>query len=264
MAREPRYEEIRPRTRRLGNAIVHVAEAGSTMALARGRAEAGAPEGLVVVADRQTAGVGRRGRAWTTVGASLHATLLLRPGRAAVELQLLPLVAGVAAAEAVGRLTRLQVALKWPNDLLHGGRKLGGILVDAVYPGGKVPAFVLVGLGVNGDARSEEFPPDLAAKATSLSLETGRHVCLPALLKVFLERFETRYDRLVSGEWEGLRREIRTRLGTLGRRVRVETERGPVAGVARDLGTQGELVVETDGGRLETVRSGECEELGDA
>jgi BirA family biotin operon repressor/biotin-[acetyl-CoA-carboxylase] ligase len=180
----------------------------------------------------------------------------------AERLQLVALAAGVALADAIRRLTKVEARLKWPNDVLVGDRKLGGVLVDAVYGGQGPPSFMLVGVGVNGDARSEEFPPDLAG-ATSLSLAAGRHVCLPALLKLFLEAFEARYDALAAGRTEGVWSEARRLLETLGRRVRVQTETGPVVGDAIDLGPGGELLVRMPGTVL-AVRSGECEELRNA
>jgi len=260
MARDPPYVAIRPRTKRLGHDVAHHAEVPSTMALARGRAQAGAPEGLVVVADRQTAGQGRRGRTWTTVGSSLHATLLLRPKVPADHLSLLPLAAGVALVEAARKLLRLDLRLKWPNDVLYGGRKLGGVLVDAVYTGSNTPDFVLVGLGVNGDARPSDFPRDLQLSATSLSDAAGRHVCLPALLKLFLEAFEPRYEELRAGEATRVWALAKGYLSTLGKNVRVHTGDGVIQGQAIDLGPDGELLVRSEHG-VHAVRSGDCEEL---
>lgn len=262
MLREPRFVEIRPRTRRLGHDIVHLGETSSTMAEARQRAEAGAPEGLVVVADRQTSGVGRKGKSWATVGDSLHATLLLRPAVPAAQMQLLPLVAGSALCAAARRLLRVELRLKWPNDLLYEGRKVGGVLVDAVYAGGATPQYVLVGIGVNGDARVEEFPPELRETAASLSMVVGHHVCLPAFLKLALEAFEPRYDALVSRHVEPLWQEVRGLVRTIGRRVVVRTNGSTVEGLAADLGPDGELLVRTKSG-TEVVVAGECEELRD-
>lgn len=263
MHREVPYIAIRPRTRAVGHAIRHVPETESTQRLARAAADAGAAHGLVAVADRQTAGVGRVGRAWAGVGQSLYATVLLRPDCPAERLQLLPLAAGLALVDAVKALTRVEARLKWPNDLLHGDRKLGGVLVDAVHVQAERPAFVLVGIGVNGDARSEDFPAELRAGATSLSQAAGRHVCLPALLKLFLEAFEPRYEKLVAGEPETVWSAVRAVLGTLGRSVRVQTPQGPLEGEAVDLGPEGELLVRS-GGRVHAVRWGECQELREA
>jgi BirA family transcriptional regulator, biotin operon repressor / biotin---[acetyl-CoA-carboxylase] ligase len=263
MLADPPFTKIHPRTRRLGHVVLHVAETPSTMELARARAQAGAAEGLVVVAERQTAGVGRRGRTWTSVGSSLHATVLLRPQAEAARLPLLPLAAGVALAEAVRRVARVNLRLKWPNDVLHHERKVGGVLLDAVYAGSPQPDFVLIGLGVNGDAREEDFPLELRSRATSLSLAAGRHVCLPAVLKRFLEELEPRYDDLVRGRTERVWSEAAAHLATLRRRVRVHTPETVLEGEAVDLGPDGELLVRT-AGAVHAVRAGDCEELRDA
>lgn len=260
MRPDPPFVAIRPRTARLGRSVLHLAEATSTMAVARERARAGAPEGLVVVADRQTAGVGRRGRTWASVGTSLHATLLLRPTVAGDRLSLLPLAVGAAAAEAAQRLLGVDLRLKWPNDLLHGGRKVGGVLVEAVYEGKPAPEFVLVGLGVNGDAREEEFPLDLRPSATSLGAAAGRHVCLPAFLKLVLERLEPKYAALCAGDPAPVWAAARARMATIGQRVRVHTSDGVVEGEAIDLGPDGELLVRAPGA-VHAIRSGDCEEL---
>lgn len=260
MAAEPRFSEIRPRTRRLGQVLVHLRETASTQAEARARAAAGAEHGLVVVADTQTAGVGRKGNEWVSVGSSLHATILLRPTRPAGDLRILPLVAGLAATRAVWKLTRIPARLKWPNDIMHEDRKLGGILVDSVYGKSDVPDFMLVGIGLNGDARPEDFPAALRQTATSLSQAAGRHVCLPALLKIFLEELEGLFSRLEMGGAASLRDDVREALGTLGRRVRVQVGKTLTEGTAVELGIGGELAVETSDGRI-TVDSGECEEL---
>lgn len=259
MLREPAFAEIRPRTRRLGARVVHVDSTPSTMRLARDHAEAGAEEGLVVVAEEQTAGVGRHGRAWHSPRGGLLATLLLRPRVPLDRLGPLSLAAGVALADAVRRVARIEARLKWPNDLLVEGRKVAGILVES-RTAGPVPDFVLVGLGVNGDARREEFPPELRESATSLAIVAGRHVCMPAVLKRFLEDFEPLYDALVAGRPEGVLAQARRRLDTLGRRVRVSTAKGPLEGRAVDLGPQGQLAVESEAGRV-WVDSGEAQEL---
>jgi len=260
MTRDPPFVKIHPRTNRLGAAILHVAETESTMRLARERAQAGAPEGLVVVADRQTAGVGRRGRTWTSVGTGLYATLVLRPNVPVAALSLLPLVAGVAAVDAARKLLRVDLRLKWPNDLLYGARKVGGLLVDTVLTQGATPDFMLLGIGVNGDARIEDFPPELKLTATSLSDAAGRHVCLPAFLKLFLEALEPRYEALVDQRPTRMWAEAKSRLGTLGKTVRVHVGSGVVEGQAIDLGPDGELIVRA-ADAVHAVRSGECEEL---
>lgn len=148
-------------------------------------AAAGALEGAVVVADRQTAGRGRNGRAWVSPpGVGLYASLLLRPA-GTDGLTLLPLLAGVAAAEAIRAVADCEAFLKWPNDVLVADRKVAGILVEADL----APAVVVVlGLGVNVDTPAEALPPRALYPASSLRLETGRPVDRDALLAAWRER----------------------------------------------------------------------------
>jgi BirA family biotin operon repressor/biotin-[acetyl-CoA-carboxylase] ligase len=260
MADEPRYEEIRPRTRVLGRVLVHHRTTGSTMDDARRLAQAGEPDGLVVVADEQTAGVGRRGRRWHSPAGSLHATILLRPVNTPKEtLTWIPLLAGVAMVQAVGRVAGVDARLKWPNDVLVDGKKLAGVLTDARWQDDGRLAWVLIGVGVNGDARADDFPPELRPTATSLSQAAGRHVCMPALLKVFLERLEPLLEA-ASLPFDDLRAKVEPSLATLGRRVRVTMPRGVVEGVARGLGPRGELLLETPEGEVR-VEAGDCEHL---
>lgn len=256
---EPRYETIRPRTQRLGHWIVHLAETASTMDEARRLAEAGAPEGTVVVADRQSAGRGREGRTWTQMGTSLFATLVLRPPPLPASIAPLSLATGLALSRSIERITGHKALLKWPNDVWMGERKVAGILIEGVYDA-EGPRFLLVGIGVNGDVRPQEIPEPLRASSTSLSIEAGRHVCLPALLKRFCEDYEAVTDSLWRGDVGIVLHDVLQRSLVIGRRVRVETRKGKVEGTARGLGPRGELLVETTGG-TERIEVGDCELL---
>lgn len=143
----------------------------STNDVARALAEAGAPTGTVVIADEQTRGRGRRGRSWRAQpGRSLLLSVVLRPGPGAA---VLPLRVGLAAARAVEALAGITVAIKWPNDLVAGGRKLGGILCEAAVEGGR-SAFVAAGIGINVLQSADDWPPDLRGRATSIAAESGR------------------------------------------------------------------------------------------
>jgi BirA family biotin operon repressor/biotin-[acetyl-CoA-carboxylase] ligase len=158
---------------------------GSTNTDALDAARAGAPHGSVYFADEQRAGRGRGGHAWeSAAGQGLYASVLLRLGLPAERLALLPLAAGLAAAEAIRQVSALTADLRWPNDVLIGERKAGGILVESKTEGGAV-AFAVVGIGINVHQRS--FDPGLATPATSLDLEAGcilsRQDLLVALLK---------------------------------------------------------------------------------
>ena len=146
---------------------------GSTNSDAVTAARSGALEGSVYFADEQLAGRGRGDHGWVSAaGEGLYASVLLRPRIPTARLPLVPLAAGLAAAGAIRAVASLDVDLRWPNDLLIGPRKAGGILVESAIPS-KGPPRVVVGIGIN--VHQHAFPPDLATPATSLDLESGAH-----------------------------------------------------------------------------------------
>lgn len=245
------------------------AETGSTNADAVSAARAGEPEGLVVVAEAQTAGRGRRGRTWTSPPrAGLTASVLLRPAVADHAREWpaappstygwLPLLAGVALVETVTRLAEVPAVLKWPNDLMVGDLKCAGILAEGV-PNGGVPA-VVVGIGLNVTLRANELPQD--RPATSLHLAGAAMTDRDPLLRALLRGLGGWYARwrLASGDATacGLREAYRHHCGTLGRSVRVRLPSGEeLAGEATTIDANGQLVVQTAEGRSQSVAAGD-------
>lgn len=236
--------------------VVWLDRVDSTNAEVTRRAADGAPEGLLVMADEQTAGRGRQGRSWQAPpGTSLMGSLLLRPDATVEHVALLPLLIGLALVEAGETLVSgAQLSLKWPNDLLAEGRKCAGILVEV--PAGGV---VVAGFGVNVDWRMVQRPPALAA-ATSLS-EVGRgRVDRWQLLSVMINRLDRRY-----GAWRTNPRRFlpayRERCATLGQPVRVEQLDGrELVGTAVRINDDGALVVDVDDAAV-TVRAGDVHHL---
>jgi BirA family transcriptional regulator, biotin operon repressor / biotin---[acetyl-CoA-carboxylase] ligase len=152
-------------------------------------ARSGAPHGSVYFADEQLAGRGRSNHTWhSAAGEGLYVSVLLRPNTFATSLSRLPLVAGLAAARAIKEVCGLSVDLRWPNDLLLGPRKTGGILVEARAEADKI-AFVVVGIGIN--VHQKQFAAGLATPATSLDLESGRTISRQELLIALLESLES-------------------------------------------------------------------------
>lgn len=248
-------------TRSLGRLIEYLPRVTSTNEVAKEQARAGAPEGLVVLAEEQTGGKGRLGRSWVSPpGVGLWMTAVLRPPLPPVEVPRLTLVAAAAVAAAIRSAAGLPVGIKWPNDIVHRDRKLCGILTEMEADMERVH-FAVVGIGINANLPAEAFPPDLAEVATSLRLEVGRPVDRAALARAVLQELERGYDALLSGRFatEVLPR-WRQYTVTLGRQVRVT----PVApgqptltGLARDVAEDGALILELPDGRLERVVAGE-------
>lgn len=230
-------------------------EVDSTQETLRALARAGAGEGTVVVAEHQRRGRGRRGRSWTDrPGESLLFSVLLTPSLAARDVPQLSLLTAVAVAEAVERQTDVRPAIKWPNDLLLGGRKFVGLLPEAELEGTAVVR-VMLGIGVNVDQR--EFPPELAG-ATSLALEAGRPIDRRPLLAAVLERLEHWYTTLPARGFGPVHREWRRRAVTLGRHVVV----GGTAGLALGIDTDGALLLRDAAQRVVRVTAGEVQEVG--
>lgn len=214
---------------------------GSTNADVAEAARAGAREGLVVVAEAQSAGRGRLGRDWVAAPRSaLLLSVLLRPAQRLRSAGLLPLLAGVAVAEAVRSVGGLPARLKWPNDVLIGGRKVAGILVER-HGGGADPAYV-VGIGLNVSARAGELPHDAA---TSIAIEGGRADREP-LLKEVLRALARRYRAFAtSDDAPGVvLPAYRAWCETIGRPVQVNLPGGGcMSGIAQDVDDQGRLLV---------------------
>jgi BirA family biotin operon repressor/biotin-[acetyl-CoA-carboxylase] ligase len=226
----------------------------STNADALAAARSGEPHGSVYFADEQRAGRGRGDHAWqSAAGDGLYVSVLLRLPIPAVRLPLLPLAAGLAAAEAIRDAAGLDVDLRWPNDLLIGERKAGGILVESKIENGAA-AFAVVGIGIN--VHQNGFDSDLATPATSLDLEAGRRVSRQDLLVSLLKSLEREALGLADPE-AGIAVPARVAQASTwirGRRVEVH---GPQActGITAGLDENGFLLVSTAEG-LVTVQTG--------
>jgi BirA family biotin operon repressor/biotin-[acetyl-CoA-carboxylase] ligase len=230
--------------------IEHHASLGSTNDRLKELAREGASEWAVVVADAQTAGRGRQGHAWVSPAGNLYLSTLLRPRGGT--LSLLPLLAGIGAAEALEGFGAC-VALKWPNDLMLDGRKLGGLLAESSSAATGVE-WVVVGLGIN----LETAPLGFEASATTLR-EAG--VAAPsrnALLAAVLARWRVWYHRFTDNREDEILQAWRARaLPWWGSQVRALRGGQPLEGRAIDVDASGGLVVELDGGRRVILSSGE-------
>jgi BirA family transcriptional regulator, biotin operon repressor / biotin---[acetyl-CoA-carboxylase] ligase len=221
-----------------------VARTGSTNADLLARARAGEAEGLVLVAEKQTSGRGRQGRTWVSPpGTALTFSLLIRPFQVpAARLGWVPLLTGTAVVAAVRGVTGVNATLKWPNDVLVGGRKLAGILAETTGDA------VVVGIGINVSTEPDELPPPGPGglKATSLRAEGSPALDREQLLTGILLAFERRYLawRQGRGNPASVRAEYRQLSATVGRDVRVEQPGGLIlAGRAVDVDSDGRLVL---------------------
>jgi BirA family biotin operon repressor/biotin-[acetyl-CoA-carboxylase] ligase len=227
----------------------------STQDLARewAMADSDLPGGAVVIAEEQSAGRGRQGRVWVAPpGSAILCSIVVRPQVRPEQLQRLTMVGGVAVAETLAPILPGRVALKWPNDVLIGGKKVCGILSEATWIGDQLAA-VIVGIGIN--VRTDFAGTPLAEIATSLETEAGREVDRRAILARLLGQFDRWAGRVLDPalmeRWQGW-------LGTLGRRVCVYTDprQQPspfYVGVAERVDEDGALYVRLDSGEVRRV-----------
>lgn len=235
--------------------IVRLNETGSTNDDAKQLARAGAPEGTVIVAERQTAGRGRRGRSWVTPpGTALTFSVVLRPHIAPAQVPLVVFLAAAAVRQAAaevleeagGETAGPDVLIKWPNDVVVEDRKLSGILVEANADRDQVH-WCIVGIGVNVNQQADDFPPDLRQQATSLRRLTGGSVAKDALLSRILSGLASRYEAAVNDGFADLLAEVRRWSATLGRSVRVYAADGSHwDGFAEEIRHDGALLVRRD------------------
>jgi BirA family biotin operon repressor/biotin-[acetyl-CoA-carboxylase] ligase len=243
-------------SKRLTPTILRFDSLPSTNTEAARQAALGAPEGLCVVAREQTAGRGRRERGWVSPkDAGLYLSVVLRPSFEARRWPLITLAAAPAVREALRAACGLWADIKWPNDLLAGGRKLCGILAETAE--GARGRAVILGVGVN--LRRGSFPAEISDTATSVEEQTGRAPDAEQLLGALTRSLARFYETLeepdgsarILREWESHSSYAR------GRRVRVALAEETFEGTTRGLDPDGALLVETDEGITRTVRAGD-------
>jgi len=250
--------------------IEHLPSVGSTNDRLKQRARAGAPAWTVVVADRQTAGRGRQGRRWSSPAGNLHLSVLLRPDPPAARWSVLPLLAGVAVAEALAE-EGLEVRLKWPNDIVAGtaatsgligcGRKLGGILAEAASSAEGLES-VVIGVGVNVAVRPADLPPDVASSVTSIADELGHGIDRLVVAAAVLARLRVWYHALARDGPRVVQAAWRARaLPWWGRAVEARSGERHLRGIARDLDEGGALILELEDGTRAVLHSGEVREV---
>ncbi len=211
-------------------------------------AQAGAADGLILLAERQTAGRGRRGAAWFSPhGESLAFSILVRPEEPKALWPRLALAAGLAAAEAVESFG-LQAGIKWPNDVWIRHLKVAGILVEAGA------GFAIVGIGIN--VNTTQFPIEVAEIATSLHIEGGRELSLPEVLAAIIRQFSVRRNQ-IGNSFEDLISAVRQRCVLTGNRVSLITSCGPKSGIVEGLAPGGELLLRTESGLERLIQADE-------
>lgn len=238
-------------TKKIGQNIFYSYEVDSTNNEAKRNNSA--PDGSVFIAEMQNGGKGRRGRQWASAaGSGIWMSILLKPDISLESVSKITLVSGMAVCGAL-RSAGLDAGIKWPNDVVAGGKKLCGILTELSAETDGIN-YVVTGIGIN--VNTDDFSAELKEKATSVFLESGKKGNRAEIAKKVLEEFERLYNEFLSGGLEKLIADYKTVCVTLGRQVRVIRPGGEFDAEAVDITSGGELVVEKDGKKI-TLNSGE-------
>lgn len=247
-------------TDRLGRSVSYHASVPTTQAIAHKMAEAGAPEGHVVVADEQTGGRGRLGRSWhSAFGTSLSMSLVLRPQLEPQRIPQLTLVAAIAVTRAIEEVTQLKADIKWPNDILMNGKKLVGILTEMHSEPG-LAKVVIIGIGMNINQSEDELSHDGRNQATSLLVEGKQEINRAKLAAQVLSELEKLYDLYLKNGFAELKLMWEARSISIGKQLKAQTINGTVIGLSKGITSDGALLLEDDLGVTHTLYSADIEQ----
>jgi len=238
-------------TRFIGQEVTCYPSLPSTNDVARHKARQGAKEGMVIVAEEQTAGRGRIKRLWLSPRGSVALSIILYPPLA--YLPSLIMVASLAVARSIEQVTGLKAKIKWPNDVLVNDKKICGILVESDVRGNKVD-YAVIGIGINVNLELSEFP-QIAPFATSLSRELGGKVSRREVIRSLLTEAEKLYLALAAGD--SVFKEWRDNLVTLGKKVQVSLGETTYKGVAESVAADGSLLLRQSDGSLLKIVAGD-------
>ncbi|MBD3257947.1 biotin--[acetyl-CoA-carboxylase] ligase [candidate division GN15 bacterium] len=249
------------RTKWLGKTVLSYRAVKSTNDLAAEMANAGAAEGTVITAEQQIEGRGRLGRTWfSPFGSGVYVSVIFRPAFEPESAPGMSVMTALALLDAIvacspGEARLKQISLKWPNDLLIGGRKVAGILTELATED-RVISHVVIGIGINVNASPNEFPEEIADTATSIYREIGRKINRVELLRAFLRNLEKQYSTYLV---HGLKKDhdkIRKYSSLIGHEVTLQAGRVRMQGLVKDIDADGRLMLQTDDG-LQPIIAGE-------
>ncbi len=248
--------ESRMDTRWAGHPVTFYESLDSTNIRAKLDAEKGAPQGALVVADMQTAGRGRRGRSWNSpAGTNVYFTLILKPDFEPGRASMLTLVMAMAVAEGIEQTCGVEALIKWPNDIVVGGKKVCGMLTELSVQQEYIQ-YVVIGAGVN--VGRQEFAPEIAATAACLEEECGREIPRAGLVANIMKSFEGCYEEFLKTlDFSAMKNAYNKRLVNCDRQVCVLDPGGEFTGISRGINDRGELLVELPDGSVTTVYAGE-------
>jgi BirA family biotin operon repressor/biotin-[acetyl-CoA-carboxylase] ligase len=235
--------------------IVYFTETDSTNTRAKDLAARHAPEGALVLSEKQTRGRGREARSWFSPSRDgIYLSLILRPTIPPREAPKITLLTAVAVAETILSLTRLKIAIKWPNDILTGGKKLAGILTEIGTQGDDID-YVVVGLGLN--VNTPRFPDDIRDKATSVLIETGKRFSRVRIIREYLKWYEAYYEVFNNIGFDPVRKRWRELTNMIGQQITVETIDRKYTGEVQDIDRDGALIITDRAGKSHRIIFGD-------
>jgi BirA family biotin operon repressor/biotin-[acetyl-CoA-carboxylase] ligase len=213
--------------------------------------------GLVIIAEQQSGGVGRMGRAWVSPSGGIWITIVLKPHVPVDHIFMITMAGSIAVARAIRKEFDLGALIKWPNDIFIGSKKVAGLLLE-LSAEADVVHHCLLSIGIDVNIPLANFTPALKDQVTSICAEVGHEVDRASLLARILKEFESHYLLIESGEYEVIIREWKSLSCTLENRVQIRTLKNSFEGDAIDIDEYGALIIRKDNGKLERVIAGDC------
>jgi BirA family biotin operon repressor/biotin-[acetyl-CoA-carboxylase] ligase len=247
------------KTKVLGQKVHVYGEVSSTQTIAHALVASGASEGTLVLAEAQTAGRGRMGRAWhSPAGKGIWMSLVLTPKVPVYFMPQLTLLSAVALCRSIQKVCHVDIGIKWPNDLLIKGKKVSGILLESSGEDERLK-YVIAGIGISVNLKVEDYPEELRSIATSLAIESGTDIKRETLVQAFLLEFEELYALYLEEGFSPIRLLWEALSVTLKRPIRTHTPSGVIEGIADSLDDSGALTVIKGDGEKIKVYSGDIE-----
>jgi BirA family biotin operon repressor/biotin-[acetyl-CoA-carboxylase] ligase len=241
----------------IGKEIHYFREVDSTNEVAKVLAQEGAPEGTVVIAERQRKGKGRGGKPWISPIGGAWMSIILRPDTLPMNAPQLTFTAGVAAAKTIKEEYGLEVGIKWPNDILIENKKVCGILTEISAEKDSID-YIIAGIGIDANVDLDQLPPELREETTSLKSELEKEISRMMLVRKFLENFEAMYNEFNQGNFQKILQKWRKYSKTIGSNVQIRKGTEIIQGEAVGVNREGVLILELKDGSLRKIISGEC------
>jgi BirA family transcriptional regulator, biotin operon repressor / biotin---[acetyl-CoA-carboxylase] ligase len=248
------------KTRFIGKKMRYVENTPSTIWVGKqlcSEGDVGRMHGLVIIAEEQTGGVGRMGRAWVSPSGGIWVTIVLKPQVPVDHIFMITMAGSIAVARAIRKEFNIGALIKWPNDIFIGNKKVAGLLLE-LSAEADVVHHCLLSIGIDVNVPISDFSPELREQITSISAEIGHEVDRPSFLARILKEFESRYMLIEEGEYDSIIQEWKSISCTLENRVQIRTLKNSFEGEAVDIDEFGALIIRKPNGKLERVIAGDC------